>query len=101
MSGLDGKGSSTPNGINIPRGKFFVDGIAINTPDTYTKAGVATNGAIVITSTYNIGGFTAMGFTSAGVPVAIGTAVVAGKVLTITPTAGGVATDKWNVQTWA
>jgi hypothetical protein len=29
MSGLDGKGSAIPNGINVPAGKFFIAGVAV------------------------------------------------------------------------
>lgn len=116
MSGLDKTGSATPHGCNIPKGKLFIDGVAVNTTaaelnsnvgigtsafQAFVASGTATNGAIVFTSLNNIAGFNVNGFTSANAPITIGTAVVSAKTLTITPASGGVVTDKWYVQTWA
>lgn len=116
MSGLDGKGSAAPHGCNLPKSKLFIDGLPVNCTaselnsnvgigttafQAFVAAGTATNGAIVITSLNNIAGFNINGFTTANAPITIGTAVVSGKTLTITPASGGTTTDKWYVQTWA
>lgn len=29
MSGLDGKGTSVPNGVNVPKGKLFIDSVPV------------------------------------------------------------------------
>ena len=109
-------GTKIPNGIRLTKGKLYIDDVAVNTTaaelnsnvgigttafQAFVAAGTATNGAIVITSLNNIAGFNINGFTTANAPITIGTAVVSGKTLTITPASGGTTTDKWYVQTWA
>jgi hypothetical protein len=116
MSSFSKTGSNVPNGNNYPKGKLFIDGVAVNTTaaelnsnvgigtsafQAFVANGTATNGAIVFTSLNYIAGFNVNGFTSANAPIAIGTAVISAKTLTITPVSGGVVTDKWYVQTWA
>lgn len=116
MSGLDGKGSKFPKGVAVDKGYLYIDGVAVNTTaaeinsnvgigtsafQAFVSAGTATNGSIVFTSLNNIAGFNVNGFTNANAPITIGTAVVSGKTLTITPASGGTTTDKWYVQTWA
>lgn len=116
MGALEKTGTKFPNGISIDKGELFIDGVAVRTSaaelnsnvgigttafQAFSKAGTAANGAIVFTSLNTIAGFNVNGFTSAGAPIAVGTAVVSSKTLTVTPASGGVATDVWYVQTWA
>lgn len=105
-----------PNGINVDQGEFSIDkvpvtasaaelnalkGIGSTNIQVLKKAGTATNGDVVFTAGFNIGGFLAQGFNSSNAPVAIGAAAVSAKTLTITPSSGGAATDNWYVLAWA
>lgn len=116
MGALEKTGTKFPGGVSVDKGELFIDGVAVKTTaaelnsnvgigtsafQAFVSAGTAANGAIVFTSLNNIAGFNINGFTAANAPIAIGTAVVSGKTLTVTPASGGVATDKWYVQTWA
>lgn len=108
--------SSYPNGIKVDQSELFINGVAL-TPSVaelnalkgvgttklqvLKSSGTAANGAIVFTAGANITGFLAQGFNSSNAPVAIGTAVVSDKTLTITPSSGGTANDTWYALVWA